>query len=370
MLCELITDGEQATTLAWLDIYDIATDSWTTGPDAPNARDHTGGAVLSGGKFCVAGGRDGGIAAFFQTPILPVDCYDFASGSWTAGPDIPTGRAAVGVGSTCDGEMIVAGGEGLGQAYSETDIFDGTSWRTGPALIEARHGTGLAIGDCSCGFIYISSGGGTQGGADEIASTERYTPAGQSSCVPGVTPATTAAPVTTVVLGSTAMPAVEVTEPTVVATEPTVATATVPATIDTTEPVAPAPVATKSVATEPVSPAPEPVEKSGPGNLAILAAGPYKTGKVVASGSKICPLDFKTGFSFECVMPGVEGPIDIAVNGKTVATEYFVPYTIGGDYQGVVIAWTPKLPTGKMTISCKPKSSSYASFATKVTLAC
>lgn len=166
--------GQQATTLGWMDAYDIASDTWETNlPDAPHPRDHTGG-VMVNGKLCVAGGRDGGAAAFFNAPILSTDCYNFETGKWEIHANIPTGRAGAAYGQTCDGRMMVAGGEGSGNAFNNVDIFDGSSWKSGPPLRTARHGSGLAMGFCGCGQITIAAGASTQGGAKEINSTETY----------------------------------------------------------------------------------------------------------------------------------------------------------------------------------------------------
>jgi len=161
--------------LPWLDYYDIDEDQWTTGlPDAPNARDHTGGALLNN-KVCIAGGRNGGEIGFFNLVVLPTDCYDLSTGTWSEEADIPQGRAGSAYGTTCDGsKMIVAGGEGFGKAFSQVDVFDGTSWSTIDSLNEGRHGTGLAV-DCDCNQqIHIASGSGNQGGSPELNSLETF----------------------------------------------------------------------------------------------------------------------------------------------------------------------------------------------------
>jgi hypothetical protein len=61
--------------------------------------------------------------------------------------------------------LILAGGEGFGQAFANVDVFD------------ARHGSGLAV-DCACLQIYLASGAATQGGAKEIALVETFFPNG------------------------------------------------------------------------------------------------------------------------------------------------------------------------------------------------
>lgn len=167
--------GEQATTLGWLDIYDVETDSWSIGPDAPDPRDHTGGAVIGdGSKFCVAGGRDGGRTDFFNLNIAPTNCYNFESETWDVEAVMPVPRGGSSYGTTCGGKLMVAGGEGAGQAYSRVDVFDGSEWEEPSFLVRARHGSGLAIDDCECANIYIASGSGAQGGNPELTSTEVF----------------------------------------------------------------------------------------------------------------------------------------------------------------------------------------------------
>jgi len=177
--------GSERETVAWFDKYSIDDDEWApvgSLPDAPHARDHTGGAVVTGGggqRLCVAGGRNGG----FNDTVLPTDCYNFATGTWTVEADIPQGRAGSAFGETCDGKLMVAGGEGYGQAWDQVDVFDGSAWETIASLETARHGTGLAI-DCACQQIHIASGSGSQGGSPELHSTETLFPGGTDVVCP------------------------------------------------------------------------------------------------------------------------------------------------------------------------------------------
>jgi large repetitive protein len=183
-----------ARTLGWLDYYNVDTNTWTTClPNAPNPRDHTGGALIvtnvndtnkNRRLLCVAGGRDGGKRKFFNRVILPTDCFDLETNEWSVHTNIPHGRAGSSYGTTCDGKLILAGGEGFGQAFANVDVFDGTTWTTWPSLQIARHGSGLAV-DCACLQIYLASGAATQGGAKEIASVETFFPNGiDVACLP------------------------------------------------------------------------------------------------------------------------------------------------------------------------------------------
>lgn len=171
------TGQDNVQTTAMLDYYDIDLDVWVTGlPDAPNPRDHCGGSYIpSQNKICIAGGRLGGTANW---PVVPeTDCFDLGTETWSTEANIPQPRAGSSYGTTCDGKLMIAGGEGNGQAYDNVDVFDGTSWTPIDNLVKARHGSGLAF-NCPCDQIYIASGSGNAGGTPELFSVETYFPSG------------------------------------------------------------------------------------------------------------------------------------------------------------------------------------------------
>lgn len=169
--------GAHATSLTWFDAYNWRTDTWLPPGSLPNmpgsGRDHVGAAFV-GGVLCVAGGRDGGTANFFQRNVATTFCYNFGTRAWSQRANFPLPRAGAMTGTTCDGRMMIAGGEGNGRAYSRVDVFDGAVWTQAPSLVQARHGSGLAISSCNCGHIFIPSGSGAQGGSPELYSTEHF----------------------------------------------------------------------------------------------------------------------------------------------------------------------------------------------------
>jgi hypothetical protein len=128
------------------------------------------------GHICVAGGRNGGEVGFFNLVILPTDCYNPITNTWSVQANITQGRAGSSYGTTCDGKLMIAGGEGFGKAWSNVDVFDGTTWTAVDSLNVARHGSGLAV-DCICNQITIASGSSKQGNR-EIKSVETYFPNG------------------------------------------------------------------------------------------------------------------------------------------------------------------------------------------------
>ena len=121
----------------------------------------------------MAGGSDSGAVNQHNMPVLPTDCFNFQTQAWGTYADIPHGRAGSVYGTTCDGRLIVAGGEGYLQAWDNVNVFDGTSWSTWPSLGVARHGTGVAVDAQNCDRVFIASGSGDQGGGGpELNSTE------------------------------------------------------------------------------------------------------------------------------------------------------------------------------------------------------
>ena len=132
--------------------------------------DHTGGAWING-RICVAGGRNGGEIGWPE--VAPTDCYDVATRTWSVEAPIPNPRAGSSYGTSCDGSLLVAGGEGSGKAWDTVEVFDGTSWSSLKNLVVGRHGSGLAV-DCVCDTITIASGASGQGGGPEIRSVEMY----------------------------------------------------------------------------------------------------------------------------------------------------------------------------------------------------
>lgn len=182
--------GGHARTLGMLDSFDLKTKKWKQLASAPNPRDHVGGAVVRNkkngrAKFCVGGGRNGGVKNFWNAPIMPVNCYDFGSGKWQKGANIPVGRAGAATAATCSGHMMIAGGEGRskggGGAYTRVDLYDVTTDTFRPAsfLKQKRHGSGLAVSDCRCGNIYLPSGSGNLGGGPELSSMEVWSSDGK-----------------------------------------------------------------------------------------------------------------------------------------------------------------------------------------------
>lgn len=173
--------GKHAKSLPWVDAFNWRTKRWIKRKfaDMPdNGRDHVGGAMVKK-MLCIAGGRNGGADKFFKRNLASTFCYNFRSDSWLRKPNLPRPRAGANTARTCDGRMMVAGGEGNGVAYNRVDVFNGTHWQKAPRLVSARHSSGLTFARCKkCAHAFIPSGSGGQGGRPELITTEEFIPSG------------------------------------------------------------------------------------------------------------------------------------------------------------------------------------------------
>ncbi|MBL7473173.1 PKD domain-containing protein [Robertkochia sediminum] len=164
------TQGHSGGYVPFLDEFDPATGTWTALADAPRARDHFHAVVVNGKLYAIGGRLSGGDGGTFAPTVPEVDVYDFASQTWSTLPsdkNIPTPRAGLSA-VNLNGEIHVMGGEvdALTTAYDVTEVFDpvAETWRTGPAMNFARHGTqAIASGNA----LYITAGSPNKGGGSQ-----------------------------------------------------------------------------------------------------------------------------------------------------------------------------------------------------------
>ena len=201
-------DGSGAS-VATVEVFDLETATWSTGPDLPIAVNHPMAAGFDG-EVAVAGGYVGpGLAnptdrafalrdgAWEELPPMPaprgaggaavvdgrlyvaggvgpagpateVLFLDPANGRWSTIVGPPTGREHLGV-AGLDGELLVVGGRtgGIGSnldAAEALDVAEG-SWRELPPMPTARGGSAAAA--TSNGFV-VSAGGEADATFDEV----------------------------------------------------------------------------------------------------------------------------------------------------------------------------------------------------------
>jgi N-acetylneuraminic acid mutarotase len=175
-----IVNGHWDGNVAWLDTLDLRTGKWKQLPDAPRVRDHFQAAMIGDAIYAV-GGRKTSAATnqVFNLTIAEVDVFSLATATWTTLPassNLPTPRAGS-MSLTLGSSVLVVGGESGTQAkaHSEVEVLNSTNgtWSTWPPLAEGRHGTGIAtFGD----LLVIACGSGGRGGGPELPTSESFGP--------------------------------------------------------------------------------------------------------------------------------------------------------------------------------------------------
>jgi len=155
--------GPHATAVPWLDRLNLQTGEWEALPDAPHRRDHFQ-AVVVNDEIYAAAGRTSDIEGFIDSTVAVVDVFDIETETWTSLDDTPIPTERAGTPTAAVGSyVIVAGGEGFGKAWSETEALDtetGTWHALGHLNIE-RHGTQMFYYDDR---LWIAGGSSAQGG--------------------------------------------------------------------------------------------------------------------------------------------------------------------------------------------------------------
>ncbi len=117
------------------EIYDIASNSWSTGPAMQQARDFPAAAVGYDGKLYVFGG--------VGLPRESLEIYDPNTDTWSDGADLPSGRGSAAAVTDPTGHKIyLLGGYLTGAAGDGITVFiydiDTDSWSTGTPMNSER----------------------------------------------------------------------------------------------------------------------------------------------------------------------------------------------------------------------------------------
>lgn len=189
-----IVNGHNSGTVNWTDVYDPVSKSWTILANAPKYRDHVQGAVING-KLYLAGGRrtSASTNVIFTDTEPAVDVYDIATNTWTTLPstaNIPLQRAGAGA-VNLNNKLVIIGGESIQTtAHNEVHSFDPVTntWTILPKLVTGRHGTQSTVLNTN---IFVAAGNSMQGGSTttELNSLEKYT-AAVSTCTGNTTSTT------------------------------------------------------------------------------------------------------------------------------------------------------------------------------------
>jgi len=93
----------------------------------------------------------------------------------------------------------------------------------------------------------------------------------------------------------------------------------------------------------------------------VVSAGrDRRRGAVLRDGSRICPADFRYGFSILCDPVSFASRATFFVDGERVRTERVVPFYIAGDFEGRVSKFR-RYPEGEFTVRCELSDSTTVS---------
>jgi glucose/arabinose dehydrogenase/N-acetylneuraminic acid mutarotase len=150
--------------LSTVEVFDPSTGEWESAPSMSTRRDNPGSAVLDGQLYVFGGRTRDADGTEVNGTLATVEMYDPATDSWTPRASMPTGRRTMAVG-TLNGRAQLMGGErkpsppGTFPANEEYDP-DTDTWRTLNPMPTPRHGA--AAGTIG-GVVYVVGGGSAAG---------------------------------------------------------------------------------------------------------------------------------------------------------------------------------------------------------------
>jgi N-acetylneuraminic acid mutarotase len=154
-----------------VDIYTPATDTWSKGADMPSARGTMPACELDG-KIYVFGGSNGGASNWNHYATLEV--YDIASDSWSTKKPMPESRSHL-TGCVLNNKIFALGGTQVNQNMSYATMFsynpETDNWESEPSMITAREAfKSVVVND----KIYAIGGTIIQNGLVAFSNAEVY----------------------------------------------------------------------------------------------------------------------------------------------------------------------------------------------------
>jgi Galactose oxidase, central domain len=146
-----------------LDLFDLSTRKWSTGPKLPHRYDHASLAELDDRLYLV-----GGYLSELSNPTNEVWSLGRGERTWTDEPDLGTRRGALATGAA-DGRLVAIGGvDQNGTVLRTTEIFmPGAGWLQGPNLsIPREHLGATGAGD----KVYAVAGRNPDGATTTVES--------------------------------------------------------------------------------------------------------------------------------------------------------------------------------------------------------
>lgn len=156
-----------------VDVYDPATDRWTSKAPLPVGLHHVGIGVVGGRLYIVGGYTKSGFTVW--NPVATVYAYDPATDSWTERVPMPTARGALSV-TEHEGKLYAVGGYDRKANISAVEVYDPARnvWTTSASLPTPRDHLAVAT---VFGKMYAIGGRVDDDYSQNLAVVERYDPA-------------------------------------------------------------------------------------------------------------------------------------------------------------------------------------------------
>jgi len=162
--------------------YNATSNIWSIKADALNVTWMAGAATSSDGRIILIGGESSGFSSYSNVTQI----YNPATDSWTSGADMPTGRSELGVVEGPDGLIYAMGGYN-GSTLSVVEAYNPLtdSWITKAPMPTPKLEFGAALGPD--GKIYIIGGGTSYGNnvGPFYDTVEIYDPRTDTWSIPG-----------------------------------------------------------------------------------------------------------------------------------------------------------------------------------------
>jgi N-acetylneuraminic acid mutarotase len=167
--------GESITSAA--EVYDLATNSWSSTSNMSEPRDDHTATPLPNGKVLAAGGQET-CNACIAPPTAGTDLYDPVANTWVAGATMATARESHSATLLANGKVLVVGGlidKNCDCDTSSAELYDPVSntWSSAGAMSVPRVGHTATL--LANGKVLVA-GGGNSGDGQGLATAELYDP--------------------------------------------------------------------------------------------------------------------------------------------------------------------------------------------------